>query len=521
MFKSIEQFVFLTTDKTLGNFSYKDELTSKYSIALLRKLVEKIKSKTNNETYAELGLAKHIIGQLMKINESALADPAFYKLRSDLFEVVSLCLQSDYPNEYLPQLRAMIDQVLFTNHNGQDNLNFLVRTLRDIIGLVRPLHKSNVFVIFCKLCYSRILDLFKQYAEQFTSNEQFNLALLDFYDLMCTCSLESMMTNSQTATYTVLLDSFNVLGTLLTDCNNVIQTLPIQKLKEFFTNKHEMLSGFLVIFKHIVNIKNMNFGIFSFFGQNRYTDLLKALIRFIGILNPVLQAYPDQAELVFDTCYSLITNQLEIIATLDIPYTVGALLAAIAAKFQRVCQSGQNDNQDNMLDPDTADLNKIKECLTTLQGFISLELLLEEPALQERAKSFKEAMLTGGHDIPSLVFEASLSMNYPIHVANSFAGMLFSFMSLDSEYQFVIPQIGNFLTRTYVSPTGPEREQALQFINMQLQTMAHWPSQISHISSFQSKFSEMVNELLNKLIKPMKAITVQASQERHGLRLHF
>lgn len=517
----MEQFIFITTDKTLGNFGYRDELTSKYSISLLRKVVERVKGKIPKEVYSELGLAKHIVGQLLKINETALADPAFYKLRSDLFEVVSLCLHTEHPTEYLPHLRALIDQVLITNHNGQDNLNFLVRTLRDIIGLVRPLQKSTIFVAFCKLCYNRILDLFKQFAEPYAGNEQFNLALLDFYDLMCTCSLEYMMTNSQTVTYTVLLDSFNVLATLLNDCNNAIESMPIPKLKEFFTNKHEMLSGFLTIFNHIVHIRNVNFGIFSFFGQNKYIELMAAVIRFMGILNPVLQAYPDQAEVVFDTCHSLITTQLEIIATLDIPLTVGVLLATVASKFQRVCQSGQNDNQENMLDPDSADLTKLKDCVTTLQSFISLELLLEDPVLSNRARAFKQAMLAGNHDIPCLVLEAALSLNYPLHVANAFAGILFAFTSLDSEFQFVVPQMGNYLTRTYVRPAGEERDQALAYISTQLQDISHWPTQLSLLSNYQSKFSELVSELLNNLVKPMKAITVQSSQGRNFSHLRI
>ena len=61
--------------------------------------------------------------ELLKINESALCEPKFYKLRSDLFEVVSKCFLEDSFDEYIENSHKIFKMIIETNiEKGGSNM---------------------------------------------------------------------------------------------------------------------------------------------------------------------------------------------------------------------------------------------------------------------------------------------------------------------------------------------------------------------------------------------------------------
>jgi hypothetical protein len=78
--------------------------------------------------------------ELLKINQSALCEPKFYKLRSDLYEVVSRCYLDDCYDEYISNSHKIFNMVVETNLQvGGDMLHNLMRFFRDLIGVCRSM----------------------------------------------------------------------------------------------------------------------------------------------------------------------------------------------------------------------------------------------------------------------------------------------------------------------------------------------------------------------------------------------
>lgn len=117
----MENFIFLTINKCLGNFTYKDKTVMKYSIHLIKSIVQKLKIKLTKEIFNDLTISRHISQELLKINDSSLGDPAYYKLRSELYEVISICYLNDSYKDYIPNIHLILNQIMETNMRG-DNL---------------------------------------------------------------------------------------------------------------------------------------------------------------------------------------------------------------------------------------------------------------------------------------------------------------------------------------------------------------------------------------------------------------
>lgn len=210
----MENFILLTINKSLGNFAYKDKIISKYSIHLIKTIVLKLKVKLTKEIFNDLSVSRHISQELLKINDSSLGDPLFYKLRSELYEVISICYLNDSFKDYIPNIHLILNQILETNMKSDNMKSSIMRILRDIIGIARPLVKSRVFIVFCKIGYLRIQKLINEYGTQFIGSEDFILCLLDFYEVMCACSMDNLLTHSQTIFYSILIDCFKLVSTL-------------------------------------------------------------------------------------------------------------------------------------------------------------------------------------------------------------------------------------------------------------------------------------------------------------------
>ena len=104
----------------MGNFAFKDKIISKYSIHLVKNIITKLKLKLTKEVFNELPILQHISKELLKINDSSLADPLFYKLRSELYEVISLCYLNDSFKDYIPNIHLVMTQILETNLKGEN-----------------------------------------------------------------------------------------------------------------------------------------------------------------------------------------------------------------------------------------------------------------------------------------------------------------------------------------------------------------------------------------------------------------
>lgn len=177
---------------------------------------------------------------------------------------------------------------------------------RDIIGLIRPLKSSPVYLIFLKIGYTRMQELIGKNWNTHMTNEDFIVALLEFYELICYTSLERMSKDSHSYFYTVLNDTFQLLcflrrkpAHIVKECNAHMQTLSYEALIKFFKRKHKLTSKFLGIANNILKNKNMNYGVFHYFNNKNFVGFLEQVLAFIFINIPILSVGVFGLKLVF------------------------------------------------------------------------------------------------------------------------------------------------------------------------------------------------------------------------------
>jgi len=117
----------------------------------------------------------------------------------------------------------------------------------------------------------------------------------------------------------------------------------VQNMKTFFSEKHKMLSKFISIFYNVISTKNLNFGMFHFFGEMNYINFLNNYLQYTFLLIPILHTYPDQDEVVFKIFCSLCETNLEIILANFEEDIIPNIVHYFGLKFQQLCESSQND----------------------------------------------------------------------------------------------------------------------------------------------------------------------------------
>ena len=76
---------------------------------------------------------------------------------------------------------------------GGSNLEVnMIRLFYDIIGILNGMSMANIFVVFIKIAYRKIKDIIDSHAPKYLNNEEFMIALLKFYSIMCSNCLEKI-----------------------------------------------------------------------------------------------------------------------------------------------------------------------------------------------------------------------------------------------------------------------------------------------------------------------------------------
>lgn len=139
-----------------------------------------------------------------------------------------------------------------------------------------------------------------------------------------------------------------------------------------------------------------------------------------------------------------------------------------------------------------------------LYHFINNELQIQNQELQPKVLKCREMLLNSAMDLPCTVIDASLKLNYPPNVSNSFATLLFYFYSLDEANEYLLPTLRNFLHQQYCSSSlvsEATNQNRKSFVDTRLTQMANLPKSINTLAMFQSAFSDACSEFIDKLIK--------------------
>lgn len=289
LFDSLDRFLILCINKCLQNFSYRESNTSKFSIEVISSILIKLKKKLNREQYAVQATVSHLREELRNINRSALSETKFYEFRSDLYQIIGQIYLDDIYDDYVGNAKTVLSEIFQLNLQTKNIGVGLIRLFYDLIGILRAISMTNIFVVFIKLSYSRVQELIEKEGVKYVEDEEFMNALLSFYDIMCKNCLDKLQRDSNAVFFKVINDAFVLLTSIVNECNNAISEIQDEeKLKEFVSAKSKMLFMFVSIFNKIVSGTSLNFSIFHFFENKTFLNFLKAQLDFHFLLLPVV-----------------------------------------------------------------------------------------------------------------------------------------------------------------------------------------------------------------------------------------
>lgn len=181
--------------------------------------------------------------ELLKINNSSLGEPKFYKLRSDLYEVVARSFLDDCYDEYIQNSHNIFNMIVETNLNKENvGLHDTIRFFRDLIGLCRSISISKIFYSFAKIMYPTIEKMLEQYGPKLINEEIFLVALCDFYAMMCKNSGSKIYGQFNAIILKILRNACNLMCTLIGQFNGVAdQIKDKEQLITFVSGKSKLV----------------------------------------------------------------------------------------------------------------------------------------------------------------------------------------------------------------------------------------------------------------------------------------
>jgi len=120
VFDSFENYLVLTINKCLGNIGLGEMIIGRYSIFYLRTMVESLKKTLQITDFNNVSIPNHISNELLNINSTNLSDPKYYKLRSDLYEIISICFLEEQREDYIENIHTVINRILEMDLNSGD-----------------------------------------------------------------------------------------------------------------------------------------------------------------------------------------------------------------------------------------------------------------------------------------------------------------------------------------------------------------------------------------------------------------
>lgn len=123
IFDSFDKYLILTVNKCLGNLALGDKVVGRYSISYLKMMVEDLKRQLSQQDFNRISIPSHISKELLNINSTNLSDPTFFKLRSDLYEIISICYLDEAREDYIENMHAILERVFELDLSGANSDN--------------------------------------------------------------------------------------------------------------------------------------------------------------------------------------------------------------------------------------------------------------------------------------------------------------------------------------------------------------------------------------------------------------
>ena len=172
-----------------------------------------------------------------------------------------------------------MDEIFTSNNEGENVGVMIMRLFYDLIGVLRAISYSSIFVVFIKVTYEKVQALIEKEGSNYIHEENFMVAMLSFYDIMCKNCLEKLQRDSNAVFFKVINDAFILLNSLVSECNEALEPIVksgnLENLKGIISKKSKIMFKFISIFNKIISSSSLNFSIFHFFENKTFLIFLK------------------------------------------------------------------------------------------------------------------------------------------------------------------------------------------------------------------------------------------------------
>ena len=175
--ENFQQFFEMFITKVVGNLNFGNKVLAKYSIHVLKNVVSKIakdlKKQSNDKT-----LLNSISLRLFETNTSMLGHPKFYKLRSDLYETISIGYLDDRGDDYIENSNQVFQKIINMNWPDKNKVPDLKKMMVDFIGVFNGISSPKILICFAKISYPTLQYLLNGYMGEMINDGVFVTYLL-------------------------------------------------------------------------------------------------------------------------------------------------------------------------------------------------------------------------------------------------------------------------------------------------------------------------------------------------------
>lgn len=171
------QFFDMMTNKILSNFLIRDSLLNRYSIQILRSVIDK--SKRISEETKTFNIGNVLCEKFFSVAETFLSDKPSLKIRSELLQSISSFFLDDQSHNYIENAHTILEKLQSINqHNNQvDALRFTY----DLLGICSAISNRKIFAAVVRVFYPRSKLLFEMLGRGILADPQLLNVILDYY----------------------------------------------------------------------------------------------------------------------------------------------------------------------------------------------------------------------------------------------------------------------------------------------------------------------------------------------------
>jgi hypothetical protein len=193
---------------------------------------------------------------------------------------------------------------------------------------------------------------------------------------------------------------------------------------------------------------DLNYSIFHFFGDNKFIEFIKIILKFVFLLEPCMDSFPNKIEEYHKALEEICTSIPELIFEFGEPSYIQSIMQIIINIFLKNLDEIIANVDTKMLYDDKA-INMVHTICLKLGGVLYEEILIDPSStLGQKCISCRQALLPQMKLFVTSTVEACFSINYTVRINNLLADIVQTFLCLDQEGHTIMTGVREYLIST-------------------------------------------------------------------------